>query len=41
MALNIKLDAMMKKLDITEKELLQAEDESDKRLEKVKKKMES
>lgn len=33
LAINIKLDAMMKKMKITEAELLDAEDESDKRLE--------
>jgi low affinity Fe/Cu permease len=33
LAMNIKQDAMMKKLGITDKELLEAEDQSDKRLE--------
>lgn len=33
MAINIKLDALMDKLDITEANLIEAEDESDKRLE--------
>lgn len=37
MALNIKQDAIMRKLGITENELIEAEDESDKRLEKQKK----
>lgn len=41
LALNIKQDAIMKKLGITEKDLLQAEDRSDKKLEKQKKKIES
>jgi len=36
LALNIKLDAIMKKLNITENELIEAEDESDKRLERKK-----
>lgn len=36
MAMNIKLDAIMKKLDITEKDLVEAEDESDKKLERQK-----
>ncbi|HEX6462491.1 MAG TPA: low affinity iron permease family protein [Candidatus Saccharimonadales bacterium] len=40
MAMNIKLDAIMKELNITEKKLLQAEDASDKKLEKVKERIE-
>lgn len=36
LALNIKLDAVMRKLRITENELMEAEDESDKRLERKK-----
>ncbi len=36
LAMNIKLDAMMRKMGISEKELIEAEDESDKRLEKEK-----
>lgn len=36
MALNIKLDAMMKKMKITSKELIEAEEQSDKALEKEK-----
>lgn len=36
MAMNIKQDAIMKKLGITEKDLIEAEDESDKKLEKQK-----
>lgn len=39
LAINIKLDAMMKKLDITDKDLVEAEDESDKTLEVQKKRM--
>lgn len=39
MALNIKQDAVMKKLGITEKDLVEAEDESDKKLEAKKKQM--
>lgn len=38
MALNIKQDAIMEKLGITQRDLIEAEDESDKRLEKQKKK---
>lgn len=34
LAINIKLDAIMEKLKITEKDLLEAEDKSDKKLEK-------
>jgi low affinity Fe/Cu permease len=34
MAMNIKMDVMMKKLGINEKDLIEAEDDSDKRLEK-------
>lgn len=36
MAMNIKQDAMMRKLGITEKDLIEAEDASDKKLEKQK-----
>lgn len=36
LAMNIKLDAMMRKMGISEKELIEAEDESDKKLEKEK-----
>ena len=36
LAMNIKLDAMMRKMGITEKQLIEAEEESDKRLEKEK-----
>lgn len=36
MAMNIKQDAMMRKLGITEKELIEAEDASDEKLEKEK-----
>jgi len=39
LALNIKLDAMMKKLNITGKDLLEAEDKSDKNLESKKEQM--
>jgi low affinity Fe/Cu permease len=39
LAFNIKQDAMMRKLGITEKDLLEAEDQSDKKLEKDKSKM--
>lgn len=38
LAMNIKLDAMMEKLGIDDDELLQAEEESDKRLEQAKQK---
>lgn len=37
MAMNIKLDAIMEKLGVTDKELIEAEDQSDKELEKEKK----
>lgn len=37
MAMNIKLDAIMSKLEITKKDLVEAEDESDKQLEQNKK----
>lgn len=37
LAINIKLDAIMRKLDITENDLIEAEDESDKQLERQKK----
>lgn len=40
LALNIKLDAVMKKMNINAEGLLQAEDESDKTLERKKKTME-
>ena len=40
MAMNIKLDAIMRKQGITHENLLQAEEESDKQLEKQKKKIE-
>lgn len=36
LAMNIKLDAMMRKMGISEKQLIEAEDESDKKLEKEK-----
>jgi low affinity Fe/Cu permease len=39
LAINIKLDAIMRKLNITEKKLIEAEDESDKKLESKKKKV--
>jgi low affinity Fe/Cu permease len=39
LALNIKLDAIMKKHNITDKDLIEAEDESDKKLEREKKQM--
>ena len=41
LAMNIKLDSMMKKLGITAKDLLQAEEESDKQLEQEKKKVDT
>lgn len=41
LAMNIKLDAIMKKVGITDKRLLEAEDESDKELEKEKKREQS
>lgn len=41
MALNIKIDAMMKKMKITSKELIEAEEQSDKDLEKEKKQVQS
>lgn len=40
LAINLKLDSVMKKLDIKDAHLLSAEDESDSRLEKDKKKFE-
>ena len=40
MAMNIKMDVMMKKLGITAKDLLVAEDESDTMLEKEKERIE-
>lgn len=39
LALNIKLDAVMEKMGITDKDLVEAEDKTDKKLEKDKKKM--
>ena len=39
LAFNIKQDAIMKKLGITDKDLLEAEEKSDKKLEKKKKQM--
>lgn len=39
MAINIKLDAIMKKHGITENDLIEAEDESDKKLERDKRKI--
>jgi low affinity Fe/Cu permease len=39
LALNIKQDAIMRKLGITEDDLIEAEDKSDKKLEKEKKQM--
>jgi low affinity Fe/Cu permease len=39
MAMNIKLDAIMEKLKITEKDIIKAEDESDRQLEKDKKRV--
>ncbi len=39
LAINIKLDAIMKKHDITDDDLVDAEDESDKKLEREKKRM--
>jgi low affinity Fe/Cu permease len=41
LAVNIKLDTIMEKLKISDEELLQAEDESDKRLEKEKKQVQN
>ena len=41
LAINIKLDAIMKNLGIQEKELFKAEDESDKRLEQKKESIQS
>lgn len=41
LALNIKQDAIMKKLGITDKDLIEAEDQSDKKLEKDKKKIQN
>jgi low affinity Fe/Cu permease len=41
MAINIKLDALMKKSNISSEKLLEAEDQSDKKLEKEKKKITS
>lgn len=39
LALNIKLDAMMKKMGLTREDLIEAEEESDKALEKKKKRI--
>ena len=39
LALNIKLDTIMEKLGMTQKDLIEAEDQSDKRLEKEKRKI--
>lgn len=39
LALNIKLDALLQKSGVTDKDLIDAEDESDKKLEKDKKKI--
>jgi low affinity Fe/Cu permease len=39
LAINIKLDALMEKMGITDKDLVEAEDKTDKKLEKDKKKM--
>ena len=39
LAQNLKLDAIIKKLKVTDKDLLEAEDETDKMLERKKKKM--
>ncbi len=41
LAMNIKLDALMRKAGITKEDLLQAEDESDKKLEKEKSRIET
>jgi low affinity Fe/Cu permease len=41
LAINIKLDAMMKKMKITSKELIEAEEQSDKELEKEKKQVQN
>ncbi len=41
LAFNIKLDAIMKKLKITDKDLMQAEEQSDKELERKKKRMQA
>jgi low affinity Fe/Cu permease len=41
LAINIKLDAIMEKLKITREELLDAEDQSDKKLERKKRQMQS
>jgi low affinity Fe/Cu permease len=41
LALNLKLDAIMKKMGVGREDLLEAEDESDKRLEAEKKKMQN
>jgi len=41
LALNLKLDAIMKKVGVTRQDLLEAEDESDKKLEAQKKKMQN
>jgi low affinity Fe/Cu permease len=41
LAINIKLDAIMKKMNITQKDLLQAEEKSDKKLERKRRAIES
>lgn len=41
MALNIKMDALLKKQGLSAKDLLEAEDESDEKLEKEKKRMQN
>lgn len=41
LAFNLKLDAIMKKIGVDREDLLEAEDESDKRLESEKKKMQN
>ncbi len=39
MAMNVKLDAILEKLDVTDEQLLEAEDQSDKDIEKEKQRM--
>lgn len=41
LAMNIKLDAIMKKVGATDEDLIEAEDQSDKKLEKKKKRMQN
>jgi low affinity Fe/Cu permease len=41
LAINIKLDAMLRKMGLGDKELLEAEEESDKKLQKEKEKMQN